>query len=197
MTSRSLSPSSGHSREVPAANDLDSKWHLWGAMLSFKTQQVWCSSNCCPEQSMYPKAGAGLPAWDETPLDIGTVCVGGVWCLLRCTHRGKGGTRDANGHAALPVCDTCSRLLLAQVYNKGFYAKVAFNKGLKVTCVSLQPKAVDDYRGLDGPTLKWPWFLCLWLQGFFKPMLNSPLWIKPDFVLWFCAPTVINFTQWV
>ena len=48
----------------------------------------------------------------------------------------KGGTWDANEHAAPCVCSVRSLLLLALVYNKGFYAKVAFNKGLKVTCVS-------------------------------------------------------------
>lgn len=73
MTSRSLNPSSGHSGEVPAANDLDSEWHLWGAMLCPKTWQVQCSSDCCPEQSMCPEVGTGLPARDET---LGTMCAG-------------------------------------------------------------------------------------------------------------------------
>lgn len=154
-------------------------------------QQLLSGAEHVPQGGRWAPRMRWNPSWHRH-----RVCWGSLMPAALHTPR-KGGTRDANGHAALPVCDTCSRLLLAQVYNKGFYAKVAFNKGLKVTCVSLQPKAVDDYRGLDGPTLKWPWFLCLWLQGFFKPMLNSPLWIKPDFVLWFCAPTVINFTQWV
>lgn len=44
MTATSLSPSSGHSEGVRAANDQDTKWHLWGVILAPKTQQVWCSS---------------------------------------------------------------------------------------------------------------------------------------------------------
>lgn len=81
-----------------------------GIVRKYLQQMTWAANDiygepCCPSKhsrcgapatavrsrACAPRWALGSPAWDETPLDIGTVCVGGVWCLLRCTHRGKGG----------------------------------------------------------------------------------------------------------
>lgn len=79
MTSISPSPSRGHSKEVLAANDQDTKWHLWGVILSPKTQQVWCSSSGWV-------GGWALGSVHKMKLLTLALFVLGGWCLLISTQ---------------------------------------------------------------------------------------------------------------
>ena len=57
----SLSPSSRHSGEVPTANDLDSKWYLWGAMWSPQNTADVVLQQLLPGAEQVPRGGHRVP----------------------------------------------------------------------------------------------------------------------------------------
>lgn len=118
-------------------------------------EMTWIASDICGDPCYPPKHGrcgapvtaarsrARAPRWapdslhEMKPFSTSAPCVqGGSMPAALHTPR-KGGTWDANRHAAPRVCHVRSLPLLAPLYNNGVYAKVASNKGLKLTCVSL------------------------------------------------------------
>lgn len=124
----------------------------------------WCGAPANAAQSRWSSPGCALGSLHKMKSFL-TLALHVLWgsMLMGLHRRGKGGTWDANRSAASRVSDVHSLPLLALVYNKGRYAKVDFNKDWK-WLVSLW-----WLQRIDGPTSEWPWFLCLWLQSFFKP----------------------------
>lgn len=98
----------------------------------------WCGAPANAAQSRWSSPGCALGSLHKMKSFL-TLALHVLWgsMLMGLHRRGKEGTWDANRSAASRVSDVHSLLLLALVYNKGHYAKVAFNKGLKVTCVTL------------------------------------------------------------
>lgn len=108
------------------------------------SEHSWCGApaNAAQRRWSSPTCALGSPHKMNSFLTL-TQCV--LWgSMLAGLHTWReGGPWDANRSAASCVSVGCTLSApLALVYNKGHYAKVAFNKGLKGTCVTF-----DDYRG--------------------------------------------------